>query len=258
MLQERMRYAMDTGTLPPPRRPRRLMRIAFFGLASGLIAFASYANRGAEPSKSDPVLQPSAKAVAWTNPETGRKRSFTRDADPEPTPAVSEPSPPLGATALRERHVVAEPATTGAVTPPARAAVPPTAREAAPDGDRTAPRQFAKRPAPPVRLSTEQAMPERRIEKAQDEPRRSAKPQVEARRIEKQQDEPRRSAKPQVEARRSAVADRSVERAAPPSAYASADRPEPRPVVARPRPERIAAVAPARKVSVCLYFVVCF
>src|ERR671912_1675585 len=59
--QEQMRYAMDAGVLPPaPRRRGRRFLLAFLGVGSALIAFASYAGRGpAEAPRIDPVVEPS-------------------------------------------------------------------------------------------------------------------------------------------------------------------------------------------------------
>src|SRR5215218_8381863 len=104
--QEKMRYAADTGIIPPARRTgsrrfgqRLLMGFVAFG--SALIGIASYAGRGSNVVP-DSVAPPAPK-VALAAPEPAKRRSFTSNVTFGATPPLAEPGLAQATTdAMRE------------------------------------------------------------------------------------------------------------------------------------------------------------
>lgn len=217
--QEQLRYAADTGTVPPVRRTglRRFGRrflIAFIGLLSTLVAVSSYASRGSNQAPV-PVLQ-QATQVASAQPEAAKKRSFTRNVTSEATPPPEHAVPQ--AAPGREHLTHADPAPTQA-----------TSGSAAEDAPRNASRTLT---SPKLSGQAQVSNNQRRATA-----RLTVKQQREARRI----------------AGSKSVAARATSTAKPHGRTQSDGE-----WASQPGPHRIAVAAPAQTVGMCLFLVGCF
>jgi hypothetical protein len=230
--REAVRYAADDASKPRSSernllRPRRLFLIVSFGVMLAFVGFTSYASRGSVPAV-EPFVEAPERSVASANLQPSRKRSFTsknagastRSSVPQTTPA--EPFSQVSNVPALEPAIDAT--TTGAITAPTT---------------NSARRTFSKPGSHGVAKQTTFRQARRYAE------HRSAEP---------------RARKVQYETRRSTGAAKRVsERAAPPLLVsARPDRTKPQPLAVKVRAERVVATAPAKVVSVCLYFVLCF
>jgi hypothetical protein len=225
--QDGMRYAADTGAVPPgPRRCRWPLAVAAV-VGTGAFVLAVAASSGRGPGNRAWV-DPDGPAItsASTGPavEPARRRSYTRNASAEASAAAEPVAIRSDIAAAPEPLARPEPATTGAIAPASH--------------DETRP---AERPSSPALRSTERPAkrPTLRHARLASEPAAS---------------EPRPIRKAPADAREGA-GKREAERVA---SSARAQRRTARAVAADTRSEWAVAVAPARVVSVCLYGVVCF
>jgi hypothetical protein len=226
--QETMRYAVDTGAVPPgPRRSRWPLALAAV-VGTAALGLAGAASSGRDPGKRA-WIDPDRPAITLANAgpvaEAARKRSYTRNAGAEANAAAAEPvATRSDLAAAREPLARPEPTITGATAPASddearmvNHTLSPVLRAA----DRPARRPTLRK----ARLTPEPiASGPRPVRKAADDAREG-------------------------------VGKREAERTAP---SARAPRPASRAVAVNTRPEWASAVAPARVVSVCLYYVVCF
>ena len=224
--QETMRYAVDTGAMAPgPRRSRwPLALAAVVGTAALGLAGAASSGRGpGDRAWVDPDRPAITLASAELAAEPARKRSYTRNAGAE-TNAAAEPAPTRSdLAAAREPLARPEPTITGAIAPAHNEA------------------RTANGPSSPVLRAPDRPgkRPTLRQARLTPEPAGSG---------------PRPVRKAAADAREGA-GKREAERAA---SSAGAQRRASRAVAVDTRPEWAGAVAPARLVSVCLYYVVCF
>jgi hypothetical protein len=274
--QESMRYALDTGTMPARPRGRRwlkrLLVLSCLGITSAL-ALGKYPGAGpTDPPDAGSTAQPSQTA-ALANPESTRKRSFTRKSGAEPSSPTAapqataepgpqqvtrtEPSPSRPATAaVAEPAKPAEPATTGAVAEPPRK--PDDATRA------TSGRRLASRKLRPSRLvqrnpqpqASEEVRPSRVVQRS---PEPQASDEARPSRVVQRSAEVLQPKKSRRAARRHIVVVPAIEHTSLHAPLPVRPHRSPQPVVARPPAERMVAMAPRRsKTTVCLYFVLCF
>ena len=225
--QETMRYAVDTGAVPlGPRRSRWPWALAaVVGTAALVLAGAASSGRGpGNRAWVDPDRSATALASAAPAAEPARKRSYTRNAGAEANAAAEPAAVHSHIAAAREPLDRPEPATTGAIAAAPHDEARPAERPSS--AALRAPDRPAKRPSlRQARLPSEPAA-----------------------------SEPRPVRKAPADAREGA-GKREAERTA---SSARAQRRASRAVAVNTRPEWAGAVAPARLVSVCLYYVVCF
>jgi hypothetical protein len=168
--QEKMRYAADTGIIPPARQAgsRRLGRrllMGFIALGAALFALGTYAGWS---SRAVPhaAIQPAPK-VALAAPEPAKRRSFTGQVITEATPPPAKPaSPPATAHTAGEDLNLLDPETTGTISG--------RASEDAPGRGIAHTASAAKRPMREARLASESgAIPRSRVSSGQRRSRRS-------------------------------------------------------------------------------------
>jgi hypothetical protein len=234
--QDAVRYQVDTSSMPMPQRSLlrlgRLFFLVVLGVVLTLAAFATFASRGPAPA-SEPSTRVSPTRMAHEEPQPGKKRSLTpkttaeaSHSDGGPKAVRVEPqSPQVQVAEALKQVTLPDPASTGAI------------------------------PSFPVRVA-ERNLPEPGPRKVVErrilrQTRHSAEGSKEVGNL--------RSPEAQSSVRKSgAVVKRTAERAAPPQAAAPRLNAKPQALVVRAQPDRIAAAVPARSMSICLYFVVCF
>ena len=225
--QETMRYAVDTGAVPlGPRRSRWPWALAaVVGTAALVLAGAASSGRGpGNRAWVDPDRPAITLASAGPAAEPARKRSYTRNAGAEANAAAEPVAVHSHIAAAREPLDRPEPATTGAIAPAPHDEARPAERPSSAVAPRS--RQAGEAPdlAPsPARIGADRIRAAPGQESSADA--------------------------------REGAGKREAERTA---SSARAQRRASRAVAVNTRPEWAGAVAPARLVSVCLYYVVCF
>jgi hypothetical protein len=121
--KERIRYEVDTGTFPRVR-PSRLRRLTRFlvitvGITSALVAYSHYSGPGPAETPDGAVAQPPQQTSPVTNPEPGKRRSFTSKGEVPPNHANAAPQ------VIRTEAAPAKVARAEPAPPPATTAAPP-------------------------------------------------------------------------------------------------------------------------------------
>lgn len=225
--QETMHYAVDTGAAPPgPRRSRWPLALAAV-VGTAALGLAGAASSGRGPSDRawvDPDRPAITLASVGPAVEPARKRSYTRNPGAEANAAAEPVATSSDLAAAREPLARPEPTITGTIAP--------TPHNEA---------RMANSPSSPVLRAPDRPAKRPTLRQARLAPQPTAS-------------EPRPVRKAAADAREGA-GKREAERTA---SSARAQRRASRAVAVNTRPEWAGAVAPARLVSVCLYYVVCF